>query len=322
MQAKLKLKSINIAHISKFLLGVLLIYLLVNFESGFELLPFNFFVSKTFLLILALRLSIVCLLAERWKMLVQHHGYYISRSKSFSFSLSGALLSIVLPTAVAFDICRWFGIKNIKNMQNEVVTLDTLVSVAVTEKVIGFFSLIFLCLIFSVFIFQHTSQAIVLSYIFFLTLILAISLRLLAKTLFKILKIFKWFRFADFVCKTGESLQSLITHEDRVKLLLLSLCLHLANAASFAFTTQYILGSLGFISDVVVGLLLVFATTIPVSPGGMGITEGLSMLIYGSLGSSDGLQYALNFRVVVISSSIILATSFFILSFLVSLMRR
>jgi uncharacterized membrane protein YbhN (UPF0104 family) len=322
MQAKFHLNYKKIAYVLKFLLGVLLIYLLINFDSGAELLPLKFFVSKTFLLILVLRLLIVCLLAERWKILVQHQGYYVSRITSFSFSMSGALLSIVLPSVVAFDICRWFGIGNIKNLQNEVATLDTLASIAVTEKIIGLFSLIFLCLMFSGFVFENSLQVVDLLYLCFFILILAVSLRLVAKKLFKIFQVIKWYRLADFVSKTWGGLESLATHNDRTKILLLSLCLHLANAASFAFTAQYIFGSLGFVSDMAVGLLLIFAAIIPVSPGGMGVTEGFSMLIYSVLGSSDGLQYALNFRVVVISCSIIIAMSFFIFSCFVSLVRR
>ena len=85
-----------------------------------------------------------------------------------------------------------------------------------------------------------------------------------------------------------------------LKILFLSLSLHLCNAVSFAIVVSHFSGYLDLVKDTSVGILMIFTNMLPISPAGMGVSEGLSIITYNQLGDDSGFDYAINFRLIVI----------------------
>lgn len=303
----------TVIYIFQFLFGCLLLLGLFKYQSESQFLGWSFFLSMNFWAILSLRFIIILLLSARCRMLLLQQGYQISGFHSFYLSIMGALLSIIMPAIIAFDLSRWIGIKNIRNEKNEAVKLDVLVSVGFIEKVIGFFALVFLTLIFCSFFFKGFFSLgeffLAVSGSIFFAFIVLLSARIFSN----IFKFFEWFRFSNFITKTINILIEIARHEVGLKIVFLSLSLHLCSAASFALVVSYFSGYFDFVKDMLVGLLMILTNMLPISPAGMGISEGFSLVIYNHLGDKSGFDYAINYRLIVILCHIIMFACFYMI---------
>jgi len=247
----------------------------------------------------AVSLIIVAILLLSWRLhyLLQQQSVYVSVREATSFTLIGALFGSILPGLISGDIIKAIYLCGSATNQR-----SKSVSVVIIDRIIGMYSLILLGGI--------ASMASQLSAISAAPagLLMVLSGSALAATvgLFAMILITKtelYFRITKMLPRRLGNLVSAFAMSCRCsRVILVAICISLISHGMVVlcfYAMALLLGdALTLTTHFVVNPLAMAMNVIPLTPGGIGITEGAFAYLYNWCGSQQGAAIGLMGRLV------------------------
>ncbi len=257
--------------------------------------------SIWYLLFLLKPLSLM-MLAWRWRRLLRSRDIHISYGAGFRLTTVGNFFSLVLPGMAAGDVIKvWDLVKNMNSRRTEVVTAT------LADRIIGTYALFLIGTVASGIFFlskdlelsPELQWVLAIPPLLLLTASFFLFLALNEKA-FKtiVLKLTSWSPKLEKVQRIASSLHAFKGHGQELWIatgisvlnhifnLLLILCVGQALGTVLGLPTQFLLNAIGSAGNL-----------IPLTPGGVGITEGIFSYLYDLSGSSKGAAISLTNRV-------------------------
>jgi hypothetical protein len=251
------------------------------------------------LLITAFALVAIALVLLAWRLhlLLDQQGVRISGQKAFSLTLIGALFGALLPGLIAGDVVKAVYLCGSASHQR-----SKAVSVVIIDRIIGLYSLLLLgaiaCLVaqLSGFYAAPTQVMTAVTGIAILATICLYLLLAIAKTK-RIVRLTEKLppRLINIVCAITGSF-------DRPVVILTAICFSLLShgmvVLSFYVMALLLRDTLPLATHFVVDPLAMVMNVVPLTPGGIGITEGAFAYLYNRCGSPQGAAVGLMGRFV------------------------
>lgn len=223
----------------------------------------------------------------RWNILLEAHGFKISKPFLWQAAYIGWFYNMLLPTGAGGDFYRVYDL-----YKNKDVPMDKNISAVVMERVIGTLSGIFLLFVaFFLGTFNFLSRNAVIGLMVTMAVILAFFVVLFLPRVFKIDVLLRKMRFLDRIRpKLKDFHDMLVSYRHKKKHLLISFCYSIC--INLFFITSYYMVSLSM------GLGLRYRTMVftlpfaqiassaPIAIGGIGLRENAATFALESFGVS------------------------------------
>lgn len=250
-------------------------------------------------LAITLKPVVVIIFAYRWHLFLLLNNINIPFSSSLRLTTIGNLFMTVLPGAVGGDIIKAFGIvKNSSSKRTEIIIAT------IIDRILGIYSLLIIVSASSGVYLYYYRQYLILQISYFNMLkwifITSSTLLLVAPVLFIIIKkirihnlqnplivYFIGFKKILGLFKRANNASN-ITLKMFVRLIFLSVIGHILNFVIIICIAQAINDQLQPSAHLVLSSVSIFGYLIPLTPGGIGISEGIFAYVYLMAGSSNG----------------------------------
>lgn len=233
----------------------------------------------------------------RWWLLVRVQGILISFSDVLRTGFQGLFTSLVLPGLIGLDGIRILHIRTHHRKQ----TLSGISSVLM-DRATGFIGLLILGLFSSVLYWALSGNN-------RLNTLLVVNAILLTIALVSVVVVcgfipprrFKWIRKLGFVADTLDALRLYGQHKIALVVsVLLSILGHLCMCVAWCLS-MIVFGIDPPVIGVVAGTsILTIVRTVPLTPMGLGITDGIAEILYGMIDISTGAELQMLIRIVTV----------------------
>ena len=229
----------------------------------------------------------------KWRFLLVAHDISISLWKLFTIYNIGAFWGMFLPSSLSTDVVRGYYLtKNIDNM-------DLSAASVVVDRMMGLFSLLFLCLL-SILFYSSTFDTSLIHYVLILTLCgvgfgIAVHLDIVSDFLERRVKFFTHNALGakllgmHRVFLSFKKLPSLM-----VTSFFYSVILQLIRIITMYVTARAFQIDLELIKFFIVVPITVIVIMIPVSIGGLGVREGSFVSLFGLVGLNINESFAIS----------------------------
>jgi uncharacterized protein (TIRG00374 family) len=281
-------------------LGALIVYWLID-TGQLDLSTYQSLLSSANLWLLAgifvSQIVSLTIVLGRWWLLVRAQGILISFSDVLRIGFQGLFSSLVLPGVVGPDGIRILYLRNHHREQ-----MLPGISSILMDRATGFIGMLILGLLSSMLYLALSGND-------RLNTLLAVNGALLTIALVGILVVcgfipqmsFKWVRKLGFVTNTLDALRIYGQHKlALVVSVLLSILSHLCMCIAWCLG-MIVFGIAPPVLGVVAGTsMLLIVRTLPLTPMGLGITDGIAESLYGMMGISTGAEIQMLIRIVTV----------------------
>lgn len=282
----------KIANIIRIVISLSLLSFLIyrnkdNFESIVNTLKYiNIPVLVVAVLLYTLALACIPL---RWKILLEAHNYHISGSFLLQSAFIGFFYNNLLPTSVGGDFYRVYDL-----YKNKDVPINENISAVVMERLIGSITgIIYLAFSFAFGVFGFLTRGAIIVLVVSLFIILFFFILLFRPRLFKIHVLLSKYRIFSRIKPKLESFhQILVSYRYKVKHLSISFFYSLLLQLIFIISYYFVSLSLGLNLKFYMFIFMVpftsLAASVPISIGGIGIRENVTVFAAMSFGVAEG----------------------------------
>ncbi|MBM3699485.1 MAG: flippase-like domain-containing protein [Actinobacteria bacterium] len=267
----------------------LLSYLIIrNYSTIKNLIPalkgFNHYYFIAAVLLFALGIFITML---RWDILLRARGIFIFKGFLLQSYYVGYFYSNILPSNIGGDIYRPYDLHKSKG-----VDLHKNLSVIIMERFIA--SVVGTLSIFISFflIYKYISIKIIIGFLLLPVLMFIIFLIIIRPDIFKLYRLFaKFRRLKNLEKKFNEFRNSFFEFKNKLKFIFASIAAaiaaHLIFITSYWFANLYARVNLNFTSFFFLNPVIILSANIPVSVGGIGVRENITVVILKQFGIAD-----------------------------------
>jgi glycosyltransferase 2 family protein len=230
--------------------------------------------------------------AIRWGVFLRNYGMQLSLSKRYLYYIIGLFFNTFFPGNLGGDVVRVGCAASVLKIR-----YYTIATLALVERIMGLSAIIFLGAIGIYFGGESVSAMLPIDYKPLMVALLVVlnvavlSFRRLSAGFEKVLtKRNQWDGLRMFFHETSR-----MTSRSLFQILLLSLLGQLAGVLSSIIALKALHIDIPFLGYLVMFSIVSFATLIPISLGGFGVREGLSVYLLGSFGvsSESAVSFAL-----------------------------
>ena len=245
----------------------------------------------------------LCLLAFRWQQFLSLQGIHIGFGTSLRLTLVANFFMVALPGVIGGDVVKTMSL--CKNMQSQRLNA---ISATLMDRVFGTYALFGIgtfaaaCFLF----FQQLigskikdpitlNRALLIPPVLFLgaTVVLAVAMNQVAYTRF-VVPILVRIPAGEYLHRVLETINMHGRHLGKVSwLVAISLLIHLVNIIVIMCVAQAVQDPLSPLTHFLLNPIGLTGNLIPITPGGIGLTEGIFQYLYSSAGSDYGATIGL-----------------------------
>ena len=230
----------------------------------------------------------------RWKFILNYYKIFISTIQAITISWIGNFFSLFLPGASSGEFFRGYYLYRLgsKSMARSVSSL-------VLDRIIGFFTFAIISLISCCYLVPKNSN-LHLNYIFFLNFLLVILLfcvilGLTSKKAHKVLK-----RTIPDNIYEKISLKIILSDDCQKEYIPVAVVLSMVSTGfaivGFILSSVILQQPVDFSRALLYAPIIIMSNTLPISPGGLGVAESVSSLLFSQCGYPHGAEVMFLYR--------------------------
>ena len=241
----------------------------------------------------------------RWGILLNAHGYHISRPFLWQAALIGFFYNNLLPTSVGGDFYRVYDLK-----QNKSIPVNEGIASVVMERIIGTFtSFTLLIIAYFLGLFEYLSKNAALGLLISILVIMLFFAVLFMPRVFRINVLLKKYRiFSKIRPRLKEFYEILISYRHKIKYLFISYVFSMIIQVFFLISYNSISLALGLELKFYVFIFIIpfvaLASSAPITIGGIGIRE--NALVFSIAGFGIAQDRATLFSLILLAIILIL----------------